>query len=102
MRTTHGKPNGDSGRIRSWRFSCPLPVGATCLTGMTRCSGYLRGERVEKVLRQLGTNEDDLPIESQMVTRRIRAAQQRIEDRATANHPAQSAEEWLERNCPSM
>jgi hypothetical protein len=59
------------------------------------------GEWVEKVLRQLGMREDE-PIESQMVTRRIRVAQQRIEDRATANHPAQSAEEWLERNCPSM
>lgn len=59
------------------------------------------GEWVEKVLRQLGMKEDE-PIESQMVTRRIRAAQQRIEDRAAANHPAQSAKEWLERNCPSM
>jgi hypothetical protein len=59
------------------------------------------GEWVEKVLRQLGMKEDE-PIESQMVTRRIRVAQQRIEDRATANHPAQSAVEWLERNCPSV
>ena len=59
------------------------------------------GEWVEKVLRQLGMNEDE-PIESQMVTRRIRVAQQRIEDRATADYPAQSAPEWLERNCPSM
>lgn len=59
------------------------------------------GEWVEKVLRQLGMKEDE-PIESSMVTRRVRAAQQRIEDRATANHPAQSAEEWLERNCPNL
>ena len=59
------------------------------------------GEWVEKVLRQLGMNEDE-PIESQMVTRRIRVAQQRIEDRATADYSAQSAQEWLEKNCPSM
>ncbi|MHB9067975.1 MAG: hypothetical protein ACYC4B_29685 [Pirellulaceae bacterium] len=59
------------------------------------------GEWVEKVLRQLGMNEDEF-IESQMVTRRIRAAQQKIEDRATPNYPAQSAQEWLEKNCPSM
>ncbi len=59
------------------------------------------GEWVETVLRQLGMNEDE-PIESQMVTRRIRVAQQRIEDRATADYSAQSAQEWLEKNCPSI
>lgn len=59
------------------------------------------GDWVEQVLRQLGMDENE-PIESSMVTRRVRAAQQKIEDRATSNHPAQSAEEWLERNCPSM
>jgi hypothetical protein len=59
------------------------------------------GEWVEQVLRQLGMNEDE-PIESPMVTRRVRTAQKRIEDRATANHPAHSAEEWLERNCPNL
>lgn len=59
------------------------------------------GEWVEKVLRQLGMDKNE-PIESSMVTRRVRAAQQKIEDRATSNHPAQSAEEWLERNCPNL
>ena len=59
------------------------------------------GEWVEKVLRQLGMKEDE-PIESSMVTRRVRAAQQKIEARATANHTPQSAEEWLERNCANL
>jgi hypothetical protein len=53
------------------------------------------------LFRQLGVNEDE-PIENPMVTRRVRTAQQRIEERATANHPAQYAQEWLERNCPCM
>lgn len=59
------------------------------------------GEWVEKVLRQLGMNEDEA-IESQMVARRIRSAQQKIESRATGNSSAKSAEEWLEKNCPNM
>jgi hypothetical protein len=59
------------------------------------------GEWVEKVLRQLGMKEDE-PIESSMVSRRVRAAQKKIEDQATSNHPAQSTEEWLERNCPNL
>ncbi len=59
------------------------------------------GEWVEKVLRQLGINENDA-IESQIVSRRIRAAQEKISDRATGDSPAQSALEWLEKNCPNM
>ena len=33
------------------------------------------------------------------VTRRIQAAAQKIQSQAISNMPADSAEEWLERNC---
>jgi len=46
-------------------------------------------------------NEDEA-IESRMVARRIRVAQEKIEGRATGDTPAQSAREWLERNCPNL
>jgi hypothetical protein len=57
------------------------------------------GEWVKQVLRQLGMKEDDA-IESRMVARRIRAAQEKTEKRATGDSPALSAEEWMEKNCP--
>lgn len=56
------------------------------------------GEWVEGVLRRLGMKEDE-PIASRMVARRLRAAQKKIEGRATGNQPASSAAEWLELNC---
>ncbi len=46
--------------------------------------------------------KEDQAIESQMVARRIRGAQQKIDARATGDSPAQSAQEWLEKNCPNM
>jgi len=57
------------------------------------------GEFVEKMLESLGMKEDE-PIESQMVSRRIRAAQQKNEERAFGNSRAFSAAEWLESNMP--
>lgn len=57
------------------------------------------GEWVEGVLRRLGMKEDEA-IESRVVGRRIRAALKRIAANATGDLPANSAEEWLERNCP--
>jgi len=52
-------------------------------------------------LRKMGLNEDEA-IESQMVSRRIRATQQRIEDRALGTVYAASAAEWLDKNCPEL
>ena len=57
------------------------------------------GEFVEKMLESLGMKEDE-PIESQMVSRRIKAAQQKNEERAFGNSRAFSAAEWLELNMP--
>ncbi len=57
------------------------------------------GEWVENVLRSLGMTEDQA-IQSRMVERRLERALRRIEAEATGDQPADSAEEWLERNCP--
>jgi preprotein translocase subunit SecA len=52
-------------------------------------------------LAKMGLNEDEA-IESPMVSRRIRATQQRIEDRALGTVYAASAAEWLDKNCPEL
>ena len=59
------------------------------------------GDWVKNVLKQLGMSEDDA-IESQMVSRRIRQVQQKIEGRAFGSLDAESAAEWLEKNCPEL
>jgi preprotein translocase subunit SecA len=59
------------------------------------------GECLDNVLRQLGMDKDE-PLESQMVARGIRSAQEKIEQRAIGNAAASSAQDWLERNCPNL
>ena len=59
------------------------------------------GEWVQNVLSKLGMSEDEA-IESQMVSRRIRQAQQKIEGRAFGGSAAESAAQWLEKNCPEL
>jgi hypothetical protein len=59
------------------------------------------GDWVKTVLQQLGMKEDEA-IESQMVSRRIKQAQQKIEGRAFGRLEAESAVEWLEKNCPDL
>ena len=59
------------------------------------------GEWVQNVLQRLGMNENEA-IQSRMVTRRLQAAAQKIEQQAVSDLPAESAEEWLERNCPDL
>lgn len=56
------------------------------------------GEWVKRILRELGMKEDE-PIISRMVSRRIETALKKIAKSATGDAPANSAEEWLERNC---
>jgi hypothetical protein len=56
---------------------------------------------VKQVLSKLGMKEDEA-IESEMVVRRIKDAQRKIEGRALGNVDAESAAEWLERNCPGL
>ncbi len=57
------------------------------------------GGFVEKMLENLGMKEDE-PIESQLVSRRIKAAQKKNEQQAFGNSRAFSAAEWLELNMP--
>lgn len=59
------------------------------------------GDWVKHVLTQLGMKEDEA-IESQMVSRRIRKAQLKIEGRALGTVGAESAAEWLDKNCPEL
>ncbi|MCA9061212.1 MAG: hypothetical protein KDA85_22015 [Planctomycetaceae bacterium] len=59
---------------------------------------FFAGDWVRNVLQKLGMTEDE-PIESAMVSRRIRQAQQAIAGRTTGNQSSQSAGEWLQRNC---
>jgi len=59
------------------------------------------GEWVQNVLKQLGMREDEA-IESQMVSRRIKQAQRKIEGRSFGSADAESAERWLEKKCPEL
>ena len=59
------------------------------------------GEWVENLLRRMGMAEDEA-IESNMVSRRIKAAQQKIEKEAFGDSDANSAAEWLDANVPTM
>jgi hypothetical protein len=52
---------------------------------------------VERVLRQMGMTEEDA-LQSSMVSRRIRAAQQKFARRVDHAQPADSAQEWLRVN----
>lgn len=56
------------------------------------------GEWVEGILKKLGMAEDEA-IESKMVARRIKSAQQKLGEKCFTDYPADSAREWLERNC---
>ena len=59
------------------------------------------GEWVHNVLRQLGMKETE-SIESRMVGRRIQQALQKTAQQAVSDLRADSAEEWLRRNCPAI
>jgi len=59
------------------------------------------GGWVQDCLRKLGMTEDEA-IESHMVSRRIKQAQQKIEGRAFGSLDAESAVHWLEKNCPEL
>ena len=59
------------------------------------------GDWIKNVLRQLGMSENEA-IESPMVARRIRQAQQKIEGRVFGSLNAESAAQWLKQNCPEL
>ena len=55
------------------------------------------GEWVEGILKSLGMAEVEA-IESKMVARQIKAAQQKLAAQCMTDFPAESAEKWMERN----
>jgi len=59
------------------------------------------GEWVESILKRLGMAEDEA-IESKLVARQIKKAQIKIASQAVGDSPADSAESWMERNCPEI
>ena len=61
---------------------------------------FTGGEWVEKMLKRLGMKEDEA-IESQMVLKRVKAAQKKIESTAFGNSKAESAAKWMEENLPN-
>jgi hypothetical protein len=54
-------------------------------------------EWVESILKKLGLAEDEA-IESKMVARRIKTAQEKLSSKCLTDYPAESAQAWLERN----
>jgi len=55
------------------------------------------GARLQNILEKLGMTENE-PIESSMVSRRIKDAQKNIEAQAFADSEAGTAAEWIEKN----
>ena len=82
----------------SLRCRCRLVQHASLEDPLLRA---LTDEWMERLLRQLGMQEDE-PLESSLISGRIRAAQQKIERSAPGHSPAQSAQEWLELYCPNL
>jgi len=85
-------------------FADELPCGCRFSHHVSLEDAVIRvfaGDWISNVLKQLGMKEDEA-IESQMVSRRIRQAQQKLEGRAFGNLDAESATEWLEKNCPEL
>ena len=59
------------------------------------------GDWVQNILSKLGMKEDEA-IESELVSRRVKHAQQKIEGKACGSLDADSASQWLENNCPEL
>ena len=57
------------------------------------------GPWIRDVLRKLGMQEQD-EIQSSMVARQIRQAQAKVSRQVESFEPADSAEEWVQRNLP--
>jgi len=59
------------------------------------------GSWVQGMLGRLGMTEDE-SIEGTMISRRIKRAQRKIESKTYESLDADSATEWLEKNCPEL
>lgn len=97
----HPLPSADD---RLEEFADELPCRCRISHHVSLEDGVIRvfaGDWIKNILKQLGMKEDEA-IESQMVSRRIRQAQQKIEGRTFGSLEAESASEWLEKNCPEL
>ncbi len=95
----HPLPSVDDGLVR---FAEELPCRTRLAVHMSLDDPLLKpfvGDWLEKMLAQLGMHEDE-PIESRLVSRRIRAAQEKVADQATGNREADSAADWMAKNLP--
>lgn len=81
---------------RSLPFRCRIVFHASLDEPLMR---VFAGEWVETVLKRMGMADDEA-IESKMVAQRIKAAQKKLASQCDSDFPAESAEEWMERNCP--
>lgn len=84
------------------QFAESLPVQARLITHVSLEDPFMKrfaGEWLENVLKGLGMTENEA-IESPMVSRRINAAQLKIEQEAIGDSHAHSAAEWLAANLP--
>lgn len=89
-------------RIRE--FAAAIPFRCQLQTHLSLEDAVMRvfaGAWVTDMLRRLGMKDDEA-IESKMVMKRIRAAQQRIKNESVGDQTAQSAEEWFQLNCPQL
>lgn len=86
------------------QFAAELPCQTRVTHFLSLDDPVLRvfaGEWVENILRRLGMDEDE-GINSPMVSHRLRSAQQKVAAQAIADAPAESAEQWFEKNCPKI
>lgn len=86
------------------QFAESLPVQAILIRHVSLEDALMKafaGEWVKNLLGRLGMKEDEA-IESDMVSRRIKAAQQKIEKEAFGDSDARSAAEWMNANVPTM
>jgi preprotein translocase subunit SecA len=76
---------------------CQLRVHSSLRDPIVRA---FAGDWIEQMLGNLGMTESE-PIESRMLSRRIRAAQATFAKRALGDSRADSAEKWVELNVPN-
>jgi hypothetical protein len=97
----HPLPSHDEGVLN---FARALPCQCRLVHHLSLEDPTIRaisGEWVDTILKSLGMAEDEA-IESKMVARRIRVAQEKLGSRCFTDYEADSAQEWLERNCPQV
>ena len=76
----------------------PGPTGVMMFASLDDpLMAYFAGDRVAAILRMLQLPEDER-IESAMVSRQIRKAQQKLSQRVTRFEPADNAADWIARN----